>query len=147
MKRSRVIILAALLATAWTAEAAAGWFGGRKDKDERQPLVHRYTGTVQRYLLAGELREAGSGHWLLDDEALVLASGCLVLDEAGRPGSLRPGSRVLVLGRRCGGTVVARGIRVSPDRVAASDADRERYGIRWSEANADVGEGTVTGVE
>lgn len=147
MKRAMLITLAVLVTAVWSGEAAAGWFGGKKDADERQPLIHRFSGTAQRFLLVGELRQEAGGRWRLDDAELALLPGCLVVEEDGRTGTLRSAGQVLVLGARYGDLVVARQIRICPDRPAEATAQRDRYGIQWSEANPDVGQGTVEGIE
>lgn len=148
MKRATTIMLAVLLTSVWTAEASAGWLGCRTaDNDARQPLVHRFPGTVQRFLQAGVLRDGGGDRWLLDDTELVLPFDSLVLDERGRRGFLQSGRQVLVLGAWYGDAVVARVVRFRPERGYDAAVERERYGIQWSEVNPDVGQGLTIGVE
>lgn len=148
MIRKSLFVLLFGAALLLTADSEASWFGGKgRSEDRTRPEPHRYRDVPRCGLVAGELTHGSRGGWRLDGREIVLAPDCRV-EVAGRQvGKPVPAAKAMVLGSRRGDVVVARQIRIHKAPLYDPLPDGDRYGIKWSDANPNVGVATVRGIE
>lgn len=130
-------LLAGLLLLAGTA--GAGWFDKDKNEDGQKGIAHRFDHHPMLSFRQGTLQRDVMGGWRLDDCALQLTRGCVVIRDGAPQGALEEGSHALVAGSVIGGTILATHVMVSGPEADTPTNLNSQTTKQPSEADPTVG--------
>jgi len=104
-----LVVLAAVVLLAGTA--SAGWFDKKKPKAEKMPTNRLIRRTPTQSYMRGQLEEGRGGKWTFGPREVRFTPDVTVLDQEGKPGTLKAGVPVLVSGTVMGDILVVTHVR------------------------------------